>query len=149
LRCFSFCAHVIARWLILHNWTVNLIIAPSVLSLPCRTQLTHCSNCPGYNFSERTTKKTLFFYCYMSIHCHRKVYTELLPWNGLHNTVVYLPIPLHCIATAVHTTIMLYGSFIIWECDKIWLKLHEKYLINQNLFIILEIKHAKDVVLEL
>jgi hypothetical protein len=26
-------------WLTLHNWTVNLIIAPSILSHPCRTQL--------------------------------------------------------------------------------------------------------------
>jgi hypothetical protein len=43
------------------------------------TQLTHCSNCPSYNFLAWTTQKTLFFYCCVHVCCHGNMFTELLP----------------------------------------------------------------------
>jgi hypothetical protein len=38
-RIFSFCAHGVTVRRTSHNWSVNLIIAPSLRRLPCRTEL--------------------------------------------------------------------------------------------------------------
>jgi hypothetical protein len=44
--------------------------------------LPHCSNCPGYNFSARTTYETQFIFCCVHILCRGNVFTEPLTRNG-------------------------------------------------------------------
>jgi hypothetical protein len=62
-RFFSFCAHVVSRWLTLHNWPVNLIRAPPLLRLLCRTQISielGSPSCLPYNLFARIEHKTPF-----------------------------------------------------------------------------------------
>jgi hypothetical protein len=79
---------------------------------------THCSNCPGYNISARTTQKTPFFYCCGRVRCCGIVFIEPLPTNGRgadhrkHRSSIVAGVPSngrcfqsHYLATGLYTTV--------------------------------------------
>jgi hypothetical protein len=81
-------------WLSTDNWTLSptnqlLHITSHNWTADNSHQQTRASKYPAHNISTRTTKKTPFFYCCVSVPCRGNVFTEPLLTGGLHNPSFY------------------------------------------------------------